>query len=159
MRVIVFSDSHGNTRCMDRAIAAIGDFDAIIHLGDIERDVRYLQQNYGQYPLYAVLGNNDFFSSRPAEMTVELGGARLYLCHGHTKGVRSGHTGLIAAAQARGCGAALYGHTHVPMDAREDGILIFNPGSCSQPRRGNPSFGVLEIENGNCQSVIVDWVL
>ena len=159
MRVIVFSDSHGNTRCMDKAISAIGSFDAIIHLGDIERDVRYLRQKYAQCPIYSVLGNNDFFSASPNEMTVELEGVRLYLCHGHTRGVRSGHGSLIAAARARDCCAALYGHTHVPVDKREDGILIFNPGSCSQPRRGNPSFGILEIENGKCQTVIVDWVL
>ena len=159
MRVIVFSDSHGNTRCMAKAISAIGAFDAIIHLGDIERDVRWLTENYSQYPIYCVLGNNDFFSSRPTETTVELGGARLYLCHGHTKGVRSGHVGLIAAAKARDCCAALYGHTHVAVDQTEDGILIFNPGSCSQPRSGSPSFGILEIENGKCQSVIVDWIL
>lgn len=159
MRAIVFSDSHGNVRCMDKAISAIGDIDAIIHLGDIERDVSYLQQNYGQYPIYAVLGNNDFFSSRPSEMTVELDGVRLYLCHGHTRGVRSGHSGLIAAASARDCSVALYGHTHVPMDKTEDGILIFNPGSCSQPRSGSPTFGILETENGKCRSLIVDWIL
>ncbi len=159
MRVIVFSDSHGDVRPMEKALSVIGQFDAVIHLGDIERDVRWLEKNYSQYPIYAVLGNNDFYGGRPAELTAELGGARLYLCHGHTRGVRRDHEGLIAAARARGCTAALFGHTHVPVDVREEGLLIFNPGSCAQPRGGRPTFGVLEIENGDCQSVIVDWIL
>lgn len=144
---------------MERAIGVIGTFDAIIHLGDIERDVRWLEKNYGQYPIYAVLGNNDFHGGRPYETAVELDGVRLYLCHGHTKGVRRGDEGLIAAAKARDCKAALFGHTHVPADRTEEGILIFNPGSCSLPRGGVPTFGILEIENGSCRSVIVDWVL
>ncbi|MGN1098175.1 MAG: metallophosphoesterase family protein [Clostridia bacterium] len=159
MRIIVFSDSHGNTRCMDRAIAAIGSFDAIIHLGDIDRDVRYLEQNYSQYPIYAVQGNNDFYCQREKELTAELGGVKIYMCHGHTRDVRRGTEGMLTAAQSRGCTAALYGHTHIPHDETVDGVLIFNPGSCAMPRNGKPSFGILEIENGKCSSVVVDWII
>ncbi len=161
MRIMVFSDSHGNTRCMDKAIEAIKSFDAIIHLGDIERDVRWLEQKYSQYPIYAVLGNNDYFSGggRPGELTLEIGGVKLFLCHGHTRAVRRGTDGVLLAAKERGCQAALYGHTHLPMDKTEDGVLIFNPGSCAQPRNYKPSFGILEIENGKCSSVTVDWIL
>lgn len=159
MRAIVFSDSHGDVRPMEKALTAVSGFDAIIHLGDIERDAVWLERNYGRYPIYSVLGNNDFFSSRPTEAVVELEGVRLYLCHGHTRAVRRGHESLIAAAKARECQAALYGHTHVPIDAVENGVKIFNPGSCSLPRNGLPTFGILEIENGECRSVVVDWIL
>ena len=159
MRALVFSDSHGDVRGMEKAINTVNGVDAIIHLGDIERDVRWLEKNYGQYPLYAVLGNNDFYGGRPAEAVIELEGARIFLCHGHTRGVRRGHEGLISGAKARGCSAALYGHTHVPEDTVEDGILIFNPGSCSRPMSGQPTFGILEIEGGKCGSVVVDWII
>lgn len=163
MRIIVFSDSHGDVRCMDKAISAAGDIDAIIHLGDIERDVAYLEKNYSQYPIYAVLGNNDLFMAgsgrRKTELAFELGGVKIYMCHGHTKGVRSGVGGVTAAAKERKCSVALYGHTHVPFDETVDGVLVFNPGSCRLPRNGKPSFGILEIENGKCSSVVVDWVI
>ncbi len=159
MRALVFSDSHGDVRGMEKAINTVSGVDAIIHLGDIERDVRWLEKNYGQYPLYAVLGNNDFYGGRPTEAVIELEGARIFLCHGHTRGVRRGHEGLIAAAKARGCSAALYGHTHVPEDTNDEGVLIFNPGSCSRPLSGGPTFGVLEITDGKCGSAIVDWIL
>lgn len=159
VRILVFSDSHGDTACMDRAVKAIKSFDTIIHLGDIDRDARYLEQNYHQYPIYAVQGNNDFCCQRERELTVELGGVKIYMCHGHTRGVHRGTDELLLAAESRGCSVALYGHTHIPNDKTENGILIFNPGSCSRPRTGAPSFGVLEIENGKCTSVIVDWIL
>ncbi len=159
MRIIVFSDSHGNVTCMDRAIGAIGSFDAIIHLGDIDRDARYLEQKYSQYPIYAVRGNNDFGCSRQTELTAELDGVKIYLCHGHTLSVHRGTDALLRAAKSRGCSVALYGHTHIPFEKTEDGILLFNPGSCSRPRSGAPSFGILETENGRCGSVIVDWIL
>lgn len=159
MRVIVFSDSHGNVRCLDAAMAAISGIDAVIHLGDIDRDVRYLEQKYSQYPIYAVQGNNDFYGSRPTELEIELGGAKIFMCHGHTRAVRRGTDAVLTAARARGCSVALFGHTHVPVEETRDGILIFNPGSCHLPRNGKPSFGVLEIENGKCSSVVVDWVI
>ena len=85
MRALVFSDSHGDVRGMEKAINTVNGVDAIIHLGDIERDVRWLEKNYGQYPLYAVLGNNDFYGGRPTEAVIELEGARIFLCHGHTR--------------------------------------------------------------------------
>ncbi len=159
MRVIIFSDSHGNTKCMDKAISAIGAVDAIIHLGDIDRDVRYLEQKYSQYPIYAVQGNNDFYCHREKELVVELEGVKIFMCHGHTRAVRRGTDEILLAAKSRGCCAALYGHTHIPEDKTEDGILIFNPGSCSLPRSSRPSFGILEIENNKCSSVVVDWIL
>lgn len=159
MRVIVFSDSHGSVKPMDRAIAAIGRFDAIIHLGDIDRDVRYLEDKYKEYPVYAVLGNNEFTAVREREKVISLDGVNIFMCHGHTRGVNSGTEGLRLAAESRDCTVALFGHTHRPMDVTENGLLIFNPGSCSHPRMSAPSFGVLEIENGKCSSVVVDWIL
>jgi predicted phosphodiesterase len=40
------------------------------------------------------------------------------------------------------------GHTHIPYVWKEDGKVVFNPGSVGQPRDGNPnsSFAVLSIE-------------
>ena len=158
MRILVFSDSHGNTTCMDRAMRAVGAFDAVIHLGDIERDVRYLEK-VCTVPVYAVLGNNDFGSVRETERVITLGGVNIFMCHGHTRSVRSGTEAIEAAAAARDCSVALYGHTHRSDDRVENGILVFNPGSCHLPRNGRPSFGILEIEDGKCSSVVADWII
>ncbi len=157
MRIVVLSDSHGDIRSIERALEGVGKYDAVIHLGDTDRDVRALEHSC-DVPVYAVLGNNDFYG-RELDRVLELGGVRIFICHGHTYGVRSGTGRLLTAAKTNNCSAALFGHTHIPLDKTEDGILLFNPGSCSRPRVGNPSFGVLEIENGKCSSVVVDWIL
>ena len=100
MRVIVFSDSHGDVRPMDKALAAVGGAEAVIHLGDVERDVRYLEKTCG-LPVYAVLGNNDFGAPRLTESVVELGGARIFICHGHTRGVGRGKAEIAFYENAR----------------------------------------------------------
>ena len=39
MRILVFSDSHGNSRCMSEALYSNPNAEMIIHLGDGERDL------------------------------------------------------------------------------------------------------------------------
>ncbi|MEM1639871.1 MAG: metallophosphoesterase family protein, partial [Desulfurococcaceae archaeon] len=41
------------------------------------------------------------------------------------------------------------GHTHIPLNMRIGNIWLLNPGSCGQPRDGDPraSYAVLDIEN------------
>ena len=54
MRAIVLSDSHNDTASLERAITSVGEknIDMIIHLGDIARDVDYLEMLY--YPIKVV---------------------------------------------------------------------------------------------------------
>ncbi|MBQ9384212.1 MAG: metallophosphoesterase family protein, partial [Ruminiclostridium sp.] len=56
-----------------------------------------------------------------------------------------------ATASVNGCSAALFGHTHVPVNEMSNGILLFNPGSTSLPRGGNkPTYGKITVdESGN----------
>ncbi|MBO7376534.1 MAG: metallophosphoesterase family protein, partial [Clostridia bacterium] len=49
--------------------------------------------------------------------------------HGHKYGVKGGLVRLAAAAAARGCRAAFYGHTHAPCVKMKDGVLLVNPGT------------------------------
>lgn len=43
----------------------------------------------------------------------------------------------------------LIGHTHIPMIKKIDTMLVVNPGSCGQPRDGNPlaSYATIDTEN------------
>ena len=158
MRIIVFSDSHGNTYSLEAALYKIGKFDAIIHLGDIQSDVDYLEALYGDVPIYSVLGNNDFFASGSHEKTVTIDGYKIFIAHGHTLGVHIDTERLIKAAKREGAAAALFGHTHRAVLEHTDGILVLNPGSTSRPRGGKPSFAVIETDK-KLDAVIVDWML
>ena len=159
MRAIVVSDSHNDTNSLERAIDSQGKLDLIIHLGDIARDVDYIETCYYPVKVVSVLGNNDFRYDE-YERVLDFDGHKIFLCHGHTQSVSSGYERLEATARSKGCEAALFGHTHRSvLERREDGFLLINPGSVSKPRGCAPSFAVLETENGKLKAVIVDWVL
>lgn len=160
MRAVILSDSHGDTASCERAIQSAGEIDLILHLGDIVRDVNYLESRYYPIPVKSVTGNNDFFHTGDYERVVEFDGHRIFMCHGHTLGVNRGHERLINAAMRNNCSVALYGHTHRAFyEKNESGVLVVNPGSCSRPRGGEPSFAVLETDKSKIDAVIIDWVL
>ncbi len=146
MRIIVFSDSHGRMHNCLRAMHLAGPVDHILHLGDTVRDTEDLGIVYPDTPITYVCGNCDFCAGEDTEKTVEIGGKRLFLCHGHSLGVKEDLSRLAAAA--RGADLALFGHTHEAFDGEVDGVHLFNPGSISLPASGAPSFGLLILEGG-----------
>ena len=146
MRAIVVSDSHNDISSLERAIDSQGKLDLIIHLGDIARDVDYIETNYYPVKVVSVIGNNDFMRGENYERVLDFDGHKLFLCHGHTQSVRSGYERLEATARSKGCEAALFGHTHLSvLQRREDGFLLINPGSVSKPRGCKPSFASLSL--------------
>ena len=62
MKFIVFSDSHGVSDNMIRAVK-LEKPDLCFYLGDGENDLRLLQNRFPQLPVNAVRGNCDTFSS------------------------------------------------------------------------------------------------
>ena len=128
MKILVFSDSHGNE---DNMVCAVererpSTLDAIVHLGDGWRDAEALHR----------------FEER--ERVVFFGDCRVLLCHGHTLGVKSSLLRASYEARERGAQALLYGHTHIPHIDYHDGLWLVNPGSIGDHRR--PSYGVLTVE-------------
>lgn len=104
----------------------------------------------------AVHGNMDepaLRKSLPRELIVEAGGARIGMVH--VPGPRVGREARLAA-RFPGCGAVVYGHTHVPQVERHEGVWILNPGSPTD-RRGAPvhSMLVLEVEAGKIRPQLV----
>lgn len=156
----MISDSHGDISSCERAIIASGKLDLIIHLGDIARDADYLETNYYPTKFVSVLGNNDFLRCDDYEKVIEFDSHKIFICHGHTLSVSSGTQHLLDVTRAKGCEAALFGHTHRSMQkVSDDGILILNPGSVSRPRGCKPSFAILETDGGSLRAAVVDWVL
>jgi uncharacterized protein len=48
----------------------------------------------------------------------------------------------------------VFGHSHIPLDARDGGLRIFNPGSPTDRRRQpHGTFGVLQIDSGELADV------
>ena len=146
MKILLFSDSHGNEDNMVRAVERErpSTLDAIVHLGDGWRDAEALHRLYPRIPLEQVPGNCDLGRFEERERVVFFGDCRVLLCHGHTLGVKSSLLRASYEARERGAQALLYGHTHIPHIDYHDGLWLVNPGSIGD--RCRPSYGVLTVE-------------
>ncbi len=140
MRILVFSDSHGNTGMMRNAIADHPEADMIIHLGDGERDIESLKYLIGDKKLVQVCGNCDFGSLLPVNEIVNAGDVKIFCSHGHIEQVKYGNQILAEKAKSIGARITLYGHTHVSVTDYDDGFYLMNPGSI---RMGE--YGIIDI--------------
>lgn len=129
MKIIVFSDSHGDRESMVLAAEAERP-DAIFHLGDCWRDAEELECAFPGIPLYQVPGNCDWgLREEPTEKKVSLDGVHFLLCHGHTYSVKSGYYSALSHARREKIDVLLCGHTHIPYYEDRGGVQLLNPGS------------------------------
>ena len=143
MKLIVFSDSHGLVAPM-REIILRKKPDAVAHLGDYARDAEALRDLFPA--LISVCGNCDWGGDAPLRAEFELGGVRVFACHGHRYGVKTDLDALCNAGYFAGAGLVLFGHTHVPMQERIGEMLVLNPGSARR------SYAEIELEGGEIVS-------
>lgn len=145
MKILVFSDSHGNVQSMLRAISVFGP-DMIFHLGDNIRDCCPIEANYPQIPVEKVVGNCDFGEKGNIRRVFDLEGKRFFLTHGHKYSVKMGRELLRAAAREHKAGIVLFGHTHRQYYDDDGSVVMINPGSIGFGRK---TFGVINIKNGS----------
>ncbi len=143
MKILVLSDTHGEISASVRIIKEENP-NHVIHLGDCLRDGEELAKMFPTLSICTVPGNNDWFQDEPKEKTVLLGGHKIFLCHGHTTGVRGSTALQWKKAHALGCDISLFGHTHSPFSKEEGGILLFNPGSLTY----GDTYGILTLRPG-----------
>lgn len=150
MRIIVFSDSHGNYDVLEKIMERHkDDGDIFIHLGDGEKELELIQYVYNDKKIYFVSGNCDWGSDRPDYDIVKLGDKIAFITHGARFGVKNNLDALKLYARKNNANILLFGHTHIAFTDYEDGLFIMNPGSCGRPREGLPSYGIIDIgENG-----------
>ena len=154
MRVLVLSDSHSSLRFMWDMIRRLCP-DAIIHLGDHYSDAQSIAEENPDTAVLAVPGNCDMFRAygAPEVLCTELFGARLYMTHGHRHGVKQTLVRLIRDAREAGAQAALFGHTHSPVIAQEDGLWIINPGASGSSTATGALLEILDGKVVDCRQV------
>ncbi|MCA1296345.1 metallophosphoesterase [Paenibacillus sp. alder61] len=156
MRIGVVSDTHMPKKGKElppALLAAFQRLDLIIHLGDWTSLLVY-DQLAALAPVEGIAGNND-----PGEIVRRFGYRKiLTLGHGRVRvGLTHGHLpeGRGTAREKAGrafpderLDAILFGHSHKPLLERENGILLFNPGSPTDKRKQKYySAGILEVTN------------
>jgi uncharacterized protein len=147
MRIAVLSDTHmprGARALPEACLERLSAADLILHAGDLT-GAEFLEQLVGiGPPVEAVHGNMDDPRVRaelPERRVVDAGGARIGMVH--IPGPAAGRAERLAGWFA-GCGAVVYGHTHLPEVTRHGETWILNPGSPTERRRA-PTRSMLEL--------------
>lgn len=148
MKILVMSDTHRRLHKLPVAMKKAGKIDAVIHCGDIGDDKDLIACEVGA-PLYVVAGNCDYDYSLQDEIRPVFAGVSFLVTHGHRYRVNYGTDLLERIALSEGVKVVCYGHTHVPDIHREEGLLVVNPGSLSEPRQSDrrPSCALIGIDD------------
>jgi putative phosphoesterase len=138
MRIAVISDTHmpkGSRVLPAQCLARLAAADLVLHCGDLVSAAFLGQLRAIGPPVEAVLGNIDevaLQSVLPEERVVEAGGARIGMVH--IPGPSEGRARRLPA-RFPGCGAVIFGHTHLPVIDRAGTVWLLNPGSPTERRR------------------------
>ncbi len=156
MRILVISDTHKQLGHVIDILSGDHRFDRIFHLGDLVHDAEDIEAFSGVI-VDKVAGNCDWGGDgAPSSKEVEIRGKKFFLCHGHQQHVKYGDSVLRQMALEGDYDGIFYGHTHHATYDYEGDCLIMNPGSISLPRDGEPSYGVIHIDdNGVIHTNIV----
>jgi hypothetical protein len=160
MKILVVSDTHGETdRLFDVLKSVKGHISAVIHAGDYEGDAAEIVKKYPDLPVYAVCGNCDYGKIMPPVKLIELGSKRIFITHGHRYDVNYSLMKLAYTAMQNEADIAVFGHTHIPLVEKYEGLTIVNPGSLSRPRGGSKnSYAVIDIDdNGKIDIKLVEY--
>lgn len=142
-KILVFSDSHGNSKNIQQVLENINKYDKVIFCGDGISDLNWYR-NYYINKIEAVKGNCDnFFAPSPTELDISVEGVNIFITHGHLYGVKSNLDKLSNKATLMGSNLVLYGHTHKQAITEKDGITYLNPGSLGEYSK--PEYAEIEI--------------
>ncbi len=151
MIVGVLSDTHlrtteSNTAFLERIREAFfRNAEALLHAGDVVEPA--ILDAFAPLPVYGVRGNMDpGAAGLPFKRVVSLAGFRIGLIHGW--GPCAGLEDRVLeefAGEPLDC--LVYGHSHFPANYRRDRLLLFNPGSATDPRQAPfPTVGLLHLD-------------
>lgn len=164
MKIGIVSDIHCNIAGLDAALAAMGDIDALLCLGDSifeyrfsnevvarlrERQAHIIHGNHEEV-FFAPAGirareraENDpalvaFLAAQPRQRRLVLGGKRILMIHSTPWEPRGDYVFPHSPALPRFAEAdadiLLYGHTHCQIARDVGGVLVVNPGSAGDGR-------------------------
>ena len=148
MKIGILSDTHLTqiTRDFKETIEKVFDgVDMIIHAGDITGISVF---NYlSKWELRAVRGNMDDFdlyNLLPEKRIENIMGKNIGIIHG--KGAPGGIENLVLK-EFQDVDLIIFGHSHIPLEAKKEGVLLFNPGSYRRNYSYRGTVGIMEIAN------------
>lgn len=121
MKCLVFSDSHGDTAYIKRAISKNKDAEVLFFLGDGLYDIDEVASREFSGAVFKVKGNCDYgYSAYDSSVKktdeVILLGKRIVFTHGDLYNAKSTTQDLSTLAITRDADIVLFGHTHSPTE-------------------------------------------
>ena len=147
MKILATSDTHGNVKPLEKLIDRYADqVEMVLHMGDYADDLLGLQQKFSHLTFVAVDGNMDYGGELDRILT--LNGRKIFMTHGHRRGVKIGIVPLLFHVKEREIDICLFGHTHFQEMFTLEDIFFMNPGSLVEPRGGSRAgYGMIEISD------------
>ena len=160
MTIGVLSDTHLPKKAKelpDLVRERLRAADHIVHAGDLT--AHFVLAELKQWaPVSAVAGNVD-----PPELAAELGWTKVLQVGRFRIGITHGHLGKGKTTPDRAWNTfqdevvdmIVFGHSHIPFEAKRNGILLLNPGSPTDKRRQPQySFCMLHVNH----EIQIKWV-
>ncbi len=148
MKLVAFSDAHGNREIVERIISFNPDADYFISLGDSELPLDYLLD----LDIIPIKGNYPRDAGFVYERDFEVGGKKIFLTHGHKYGVHRDLRKLLKKAFQTDYDMVLFGHTHIAYQQKVGTVLLINPGSVTRARNQmKPSYVIINIVDNEIQ--------
>jgi hypothetical protein len=148
----------GSRRLPDECVERLRVADLILHAGDFVAAAFLEELRALGPPVEAVYGNADepfLKESLEKQRVLEMAGARIGIVH--VPGPAAGREKRLLR-RFPGCDAIVFGHTHVPIIDRWEGVWLLNPGSPTERRR-SPTKTMIElyVAEGVLRPQLVDF--
>ena len=121
MKIIAFSDSHGDHFNMEKALRKHSDAEAVIFCGDGHNDINDVMKHHPDKTFYCVKGNCDW--------CCQFAGKKILVTHGHVQRVKESLMQLTYLGEQEKADIVVFGHTHQQLTVFESNIILINPGS------------------------------
>lgn len=142
MRILVISDTHGDSNTLHRVILSQPKAQVVIHLGDGADDMDDERFLYPEKMFLQVRGNCDWGSALPPVGQIQLENRKIFYTHGNLYNVKYNLDEIKLAARLQKADILLFGHTHVPYTEFDKGLYVMNPGSL---RGMDATCGILDL--------------
>lgn len=156
MKIGVVSDTHSRP-LPKQLLDEFKGVDMIIHAGDFcafEDAQKFLSIKN----LKAVFGNMDDYKIRqlfPETQIIDVEGVKIGVFHGEGS-PKTVLNSVKDKFKGKGVDILIFGHSHVPLNEKQNGILYFNPGSPNDLITAPYcSYGIIEIDNKNIKANII----
>ncbi|NSW53573.1 MAG: metallophosphoesterase family protein [Anaerolineae bacterium] len=179
MKIGVLADTHVKDRVLQLHPQVIPLFKAqavnlILHAGDVSTP-GVIDQLAAVAPVHVVQGNADLLLGChfPHQVLLEIEGVRIAMMHGQgsllsyvrdrTISLLAGPTSFayfeerVQRLSPQEADVIVFGHIHAALNRRQNGRLLFNPGSASLPiyKNRQPSIGILTVQDGQASGELL----